>query len=243
MSPYELEVRQGGVFRTALLAAVQPGQLSSLEAVLADPPASLAEDLASVGLTNVSVFAKPLAGGEWCVVYAEYRGVEREDAAAALEKSSLWWLQVQTYLEPHPLAAKRGALWLRMEWMNHVGGAEQRPAQQVQRLMVVTRLRPEQELWYRTLHQTNWPGVADQMSRSRVRHWTSFLTGIADELYLFSYHEYIGDDFAADMAAMGEDPVTQRWWTHTEPCLNPLPEMHGRGSWAPLRPLLLVPAA
>jgi len=28
--------------------------------------------------------------------------------------------------------------------------------------------------------------------------------------------------FAADMARMAEDPKTQEWWTHTDPCQSPL---------------------
>ena len=43
-----------------------------------------------------------------------------------------------------------------------------------------------------------------------------------EELYLFTHVEYLGDDIAADNQAMAKDPVTQRWWTHTQPCLYPL---------------------
>lgn len=30
--------------------------------------------------------------------------------------------------------------------------------------------------------------------------------------FLFSYYEYIGTDYEADMAKMANDPETQRWW-------------------------------
>ncbi len=237
MSPYENEIRQHDFFRTGLLAAIRPGQTEPLKALLAAPPAELKRDLEQAGIRNLSVFCKTLAGREWCLAYFEFFGKEREDAAVLIEKSSPWWEKVMQHLEPHPLADQRGTRWLRMEWMNHVGGAEGKSARSVDRHCVVSRLKPEKELWYRTLHQTNWPGVADQMSRSNVRHWTTFAVGIGAELYLFSYYEYIGENMAADMEAMKLDPVTQRWWTHTEPCLDPLPELAGKGSWAEMAPL------
>jgi L-rhamnose mutarotase len=39
---------------------------------------------------------------------------------------------------------------------------------------------------------------------------------------LFGYYEYIGEDYAADMAKMAADPVTQEWCKHTDPCQEPL---------------------
>ena len=38
---------------------------------------------------------------------------------------------------------------------------------------------------------------------------------------MFSYLEYVGDDFQADMKKMAADPATQRWWKVTEPCQIP----------------------
>ena len=47
---------------------------------------------------------------------------------------------------------------------------------------------------------------------------------------LFAYFEYIGDDYAADMAKMAADPKTREWWTWTEPMQVPL-ETRGPGEW------------
>ncbi len=47
---------------------------------------------------------------------------------------------------------------------------------------------------------------------------------------LFSYLEYIGDDFEADMAKMAEDSVTREWWKLTDPCQVPL-ETRAEGEW------------
>jgi len=50
-----------------------------------------------------------------------------------------------------------------------------------------------------------------------------------DTLYLLTHVEYLGSDKAADDVLMAADPVTQRWWTHTQPCLYSLIE--GEGVW------------
>ena len=47
---------------------------------------------------------------------------------------------------------------------------------------------------------------------------------------LFSYFEYIGEDFAADMKKMAADPKTQEWWKLTDPCQEPL-ETREAGEW------------
>ena len=37
---------------------------------------------------------------------------------------------------------------------------------------------------------------------------------------VFSYYEYTGEDYDADMAKMAQDPITQEWWKHTQPCFE-----------------------
>lgn len=47
---------------------------------------------------------------------------------------------------------------------------------------------------------------------------------------LFSYFEYTGDDYEADMAAIAADPETQRWWAVQMPLQRPL-EDRADGEW------------
>jgi L-rhamnose mutarotase len=47
---------------------------------------------------------------------------------------------------------------------------------------------------------------------------------------VFAYFEYIGDDFAADMAKMAADPVTQDWWAIMKPMQQPL-LTRKKGEW------------
>lgn len=94
----------------------------------------------------------------------------------------------------------------------------------------VVRLRPDQEAEYRRLHAAVWPDVLEQLRRSGIRNYTIFLR---DGL-LFSYFEYVGNDFAYDMAAMAADPVTQRWWDLTDPCQEPVGTAAPGQLWAPM---------
>jgi len=98
-----------------------------------------------------------------------------------------------------------------------------------QRYASVIRLRPEKEAEYRELHAAAWPGVLDRLQRSNVRNYSIFLR---DGL-LFSYLEYVGTDYEADMQAIRDDPESQRWWTFTDPCQQPLASAGDGEWWAP----------
>ncbi len=47
---------------------------------------------------------------------------------------------------------------------------------------------------------------------------------------LYSYYEYIGNDYEKDMQRMAADPVTQEWWKLTDPCQQPV-ENRAPGEW------------
>jgi L-rhamnose mutarotase len=99
----------------------------------------------------------------------------------------------------------------------------------VQRIASVIRLRPEKESEYRALHADAWPGVLDAL---RAAHMTNYSIFVRDGL-LFSYLEYTGDDYAADLARVAQDETTQRWWQLTNPCQQPLDTAADGERWAP----------
>jgi L-rhamnose mutarotase len=72
---------------------------------------------------------------------------------------------------------------------------------------------------YERLHAAVWPGVLATIHACNIRNYSIF----RHDTTLFAYFEYIGDDFAADMAKMAADPTTQQWWAHTAPLQEPLP--------------------
>jgi len=96
----------------------------------------------------------------------------------------------------------------------------------------VIGLRPEKEQYYRQLHANAWPSVLAQLKKSGFRNYSIFVTEIEGKRYLFSYFEYAGSDFAADMRAMADDPETQRWWTETDPCQIQLPARQSGANWS-----------
>ena len=83
---------------------------------------------------------------------------------------------------------------------------------------------------YVKLHASVWPGVLKKIKECNIRNYSIYLRRIEGSLFLFSYFEYAGSDFAADMAAMAADPLTQEWWSVCKPCQQPLPD-RAEGEW------------
>ena len=84
----------------------------------------------------------------------------------------------------------------------------------------VIGLRPEQMAEYKRVHAAVWPEVLAQIRRSNIRNYSIYLR--EPENLMFAYFEYVGTDFAADMAAMAADPKTQEWWALCNPMQKPL---------------------
>lgn len=86
---------------------------------------------------------------------------------------------------------------------------------------------------YKRLHAAVWPEVLQMIKQCNIRNYSIFLRRLDNgQHYLFSYFEYTGTDFAADMAKMAADPVTQRWWSLCKPCQRPLPDRGPDEWWA-----------
>ncbi len=103
------------------------------------------------------------------------------------------------------------------------GGGDRSP---VRRFGPVIRVRPDRIDEYERLHAAPWPGVLAAIRAANIRNYSIYRHG---EL-LFAYLEYVGEDFAADMAAMAADPVIQEWWARTDSMQEPLPE-RTPGDW------------
>jgi len=76
---------------------------------------------------------------------------------------------------------------------------------------------------YRELHAKAWPKVLKKIGDCNIRNYSIYLGQLREnKYYLFSYFEYIGDDFEADMAKMAADSTTQKWWSLCKPCQRPV---------------------
>jgi L-rhamnose mutarotase len=99
----------------------------------------------------------------------------------------------------------------------------------VKRVASVIWLLPERESEYRALHAAVWPEVLQTLRRNGIVNFSIFLR---DGL-LFSYFEYVGDDFDAAMSAVAGDEATQEWWELTDPCQRPVDSARPGERWAP----------
>jgi L-rhamnose mutarotase len=106
----------------------------------------------------------------------------------------------------------------------------------VRRFHAVTGLRPDKAEQYFRLHASTWPGVLAMIERANIRNFSIAVKEIEGKHYLFSYYEYIGDDYEADMKRVAADPETQRWWRETEPCQLPLADAAAKSAiWSEAR--------
>ena len=108
------------------------------------------------------------------------------------------------------------------------------PPDGIQRYGSVIGLDPEKEQAYRVLHANAWPGVVARLKLSNIQNYSIYIAEIEDKKYLFSYFEYVGSDFEADMRAMADDAETQRWWQETDPCQIVLNRVAEAERWKPL---------
>lgn len=98
----------------------------------------------------------------------------------------------------------------------------------MQRMGSVIGVRPEKIETYKRLHAAVWPDVLRMIEACNIRNYSIYLK--EPENLMFSYFEYHGTDYAADMAKMAADPRTQEWWAVCMPCQAPL-ETRKEGEW------------
>ena len=96
----------------------------------------------------------------------------------------------------------------------------------IQRYGSVIMLKPEKLTEYKKLHANPWPEINQMISECNIRNYSIFYK----DGYLFSYFEYTGNDFEADMAKMADDSLTKEWWKLTDPCQIPL-DTRKDGEW------------
>ena len=110
---------------------------------------------------------------------------------------------------------------------------QQDTAQKVVRYGTITGLKPGKIADYKKLHAAAWPAVLKKISDCNIRNYSIYLKEIDGKPYLFSYFEYTGKDFTADMKKMAADTTTQRWWKETAPMQVPLPDATAKGeTWS-----------
>jgi L-rhamnose mutarotase len=101
----------------------------------------------------------------------------------------------------------------------------------MQRHGMVIGLKAEKLEEYKRLHAAVWPDVLAMIKKCNIHNYSIYVAEVEPgKCYLFSYFEYHGTDFKADMAKMAADPTTRRWWSYCEPCQEPIP-IRAKGEW------------
>ena len=101
----------------------------------------------------------------------------------------------------------------------------------MQRYASLIGVKPEGIAEYDRLHANTWPEVLATIHAANIRNYSIFRYGTQ----LFAYFEYIGADYAADMAMIAADPKTREWWTYTDPLQEPLPDRKPSEWWAAMQ--------
>jgi L-rhamnose mutarotase len=103
----------------------------------------------------------------------------------------------------------------------------------MKRYGMVIGVKEETLAEYKKLHAAVWPAVLQMIKECHIQNYSIYFRKMPDgKYYLFSYFEYVGEDFEADMATMAADSTTQEWWKHCGPCQEPLPDREEGAWWA-----------
>ena len=96
------------------------------------------------------------------------------------------------------------------------------------------KVKPEKLAEYKKWHANPMPGVNEMIKECGLKNYSIYSRGE----YLFTYFEYEGEDFDADMAKMAADPATQRWWDVVKPLMSPLPDRAEGEFWSDMEEIL-----
>jgi L-rhamnose mutarotase len=183
---------------------------------------------------NYSIYLGEVAPGQhYLFAYSEYTGKDYKADKAKIAKDKTmqeWWKHTDPLQKPL-VTKKEGEWWARWEEVFHYAGPPHKKSEVKSRHGSIVGLREDAVLAYTQMHAAVWPGVLAALEKANIRNYSIYMGLIQPGQYLlFSYFEYIGDDFDADMARMA-DNVTKAWWTYTDPLQQRLPGTPDGKQW------------
>ena len=111
----------------------------------------------------------------------------------------------------------------------------------MQRFAWVGQLKTDKVQKYIDLHANTWPSVLERNKACNLQNYSIFHRTLeSGEVLLFSYLEYTGTDFEADMQQMAADPEVQRWWDECKPCFESIESLPPGEVWAPMDSIFLM---
>jgi L-rhamnose mutarotase len=186
---------------------------------------------------NYSIYLGEVAPDQYYLfAYDEYTGSNLQADMARMKKDKVtqdWWKHTDPLQKPLP-TRKEGEWWAQWEEVFHHDGPAYQPSQVKSRHGSIIGMAQKNILAYTQMHAAVWPGVLAAIDRANIRNYSIYLGQIKPgEYLLFSYFEYIGDDFQADMKGIA-DKVTKTWWTYTDPLQTRLPGTPEGEQWKPM---------
>jgi L-rhamnose mutarotase len=218
--PPKGELREGAVI------GIPSESIAEYKRLHADTWPGVLKVIDKANIHNYSIYLGEVAPGrQYLFAYSEYAGkdYEADKAQIATDKTMQdWWKLTDPLQRPLPTNTK-GEWWSRWEEVFHYPGPAYSRGDIKSRYGSIIGLREDAILAYTQMHAAAWPGVLAALDKANIRDYSIYLGQITPgEYLLFSYFEYIGDDFDADMTRMA-DKVTKVWWTYTDPLQQRLP--------------------
>jgi L-rhamnose mutarotase len=224
------------VQRFGLVSVIEPSEIEQFEELQNAVPQELAEEFSKAHIQNYLVCLKDLNDTLVSIfTYFEYIGRDFESEMIELRNNQViqeWKTSVGQTGLADILPCSESMLSGRGEEVFYFKGSPVKPdAQNVQPIGMVIGLRAEYIDSYTLLHKYTWPEVLDAIDRGNIRNYSIYLHQVEENYYLFSYFEYVGDNFSEDMASIDKDPATIAWIKFTDQvCQLPIPT-RAEGEW------------
>jgi len=82
---------------------------------------------------------------------------------------------------------------------------------------------------YKTLHKNCPKEIRDILTKANIKNYSIFLK--EPENILFSYFDYLGNNFTKDMQDMADNEINKQWWDLCSPCQEPFKEIKKSEWW------------
>jgi len=186
---------------------------------------------------NYSIYLGQAAPGEhYLFAYSEYTGKDYKADKAGIAKDKTtqeWWKHTDPLQKPLP-TKKESEWWATWEEVFHHTGPAYKRGDIKSRHGSIIGMPEQNILAYTQMHAAVWPGVLAAIDKANIRNYSIYLGQIKPGQYLlFSYFEYVGNDFKADMTGIA-DKVTRTWWSYTDPLQVRLPGTPEGEQWKPM---------
>jgi len=199
--------------RAGRVAILKPSKIERFKELHKTAQPDMLEKMKERNIHNYSIYLKDLGQDRFAAfAYFEYEGNKIKDDI---------------------LPEENDIQWVGMEEVFYFDGKTDAKIDEtkVQRYGMVIGLRPEMVPSYKLLHKYAWPEVLDAIEKGNIRNYSIYLLKLKGEYYLFSYFEYIGDNFNTDMSMVDNDPATIAWIKFTDiACQIPIPT-RAEGEW------------